>query len=118
MVLTNKVEHFKSAMAWMIELTDESAVDVQVQELENFFRVVGSGDERSFVDWTHFEKLEAVSYDLLEGAFGDRIQPVGDDRKNRLSAAMVVIYLDGNGGISGIHAVLLTLLRTYLHRRG
>ena len=42
-------------------LTDESAIDFQVQELENLLGVVGSLDEGSVVDWTHFERLEVVS---------------------------------------------------------
>lgn len=36
-------------------LTDESAIDVQVQELENLFGVMRSVDEGSFVDWAHSE---------------------------------------------------------------
>ena len=43
-------------------LTDESAIDFQVQELENLFGMVGSLDEGSVVDWTHSERLKVVSW--------------------------------------------------------
>lgn len=43
-------------------LTDESAIDFQVQELENLLGVVRSLDEGSVVDWTHFERLKVVSW--------------------------------------------------------
>jgi hypothetical protein len=46
--------------------TDESAVDVQVQELENLLGVTRSLDERSFVDWTHFGRSVVISWDRLK----------------------------------------------------
>jgi len=48
------------------ELTDESAVDIQVQKLENFLGVIRNLDEGGFVDWTHFEQQEVISCYCLE----------------------------------------------------
>ena len=53
----------------MGRLTDESAVDVQVQELENLLGVIRRLDEGSFVDWTHFERLEVISWDRMKTGF-------------------------------------------------
>ena len=80
----------------MVEgLTDESTVDVQVQEFEGLLGVVRSIDEGSFVDWTHFERAKAVSWDRLE----DRSKTEDDRwtmRRKGLSATMgLYIELDG-----------------------
>lgn len=49
--------------------TDECTVDVQVQELENFLGVVRNLDERSIVDWTHFERLAVIGDGRLKTEF-------------------------------------------------
>jgi len=61
-------------------LTDESAIDFQVQELEDLLGVVGSLDEGGVVDWTHFERLKVVScQDPFGTPFEDRIRPMNVD---------------------------------------
>ena len=56
----------------MEELTDESAVNVQIQELKNLLGVIRSLNEGSFVDWTHFERSRVVDFARLKTEFDRR----------------------------------------------
>jgi len=84
-------------------LTDESAADFQVQELENLLGVIRSLDEGTFVDRTHFERLVAISWDRLKIGFDRRTMV----RKKGLPVigGHGVIYRSGRGRASAIHAV-------------
>ena len=95
-------------------LTDESSVDVQIQELKNLLGMVRGLDEGSFVDKTHFERSRVVTRARLKTEFDRRTMV----RRKGLSATSGLYTKDGRSGTSAIHAVPLTLRGVSCVREG